>query len=223
MDKYEMLMKTLKKYPTLLKGIIDDMRKGETKKKKKELKKIVNERKAAAWSTFEKGGSLEDVGEILGVTRERARQILRKDPRYKTQLTANRKQRKELSRMRSLAEKECPGCKRHFFTPKVAPRTYCSVKCHGDHRRQVPYPEWVGDRPIQKKYYTKEEWRVLNNFKTKYSYHKHNEKRRAYARKQYRKQTERFRVYALRAKERRDYGHAITPIENPKRPDMMKD
>lgn len=174
----------------------------------------IKERNHQMVAMFRASHTLEDIAKDFNLTRERVRQILNYNmDDYDLQCEKNKATRKYTKKQDKLkVDQTCQfsECGKTFHN--VTDRKYCSKDCLRKSRSKIQYPDWVAGRPIQKKYFTEDEWRKINAFRAKAYYHANKEKQRKYASDRYKADPKRQYLYYKRCVERKKYGKAITPL-----------
>lgn len=186
-------------------------------------KQTQKERAREIFTLYSQGVSLEEVGKVHDITRERVRQILTHffPEKYKKQKQKNQHIYGE-KRITNRKQITCQNCQTSFIGARS--RKYCSYACF---RMNAPslrniYPDWVGERRIHKGNFTEDEWRIINNIRTKHYYHTHKEEQRKKRVEWMRKNKEKQSIFLKRCNERKKFGRAITPLLDPKNMDAIK-
>jgi len=124
------------------------------------LKEIKDKRAEGFFVQLSKGKTLDEIASVSNLTRERIRQILTKQDRarYKEIVLSNRSKRS----VPLTYEKTCARCNKKFVCKRLRPKKYCSLSCA--FKRINLYPEWIGNRSIVKKNFSKEGVHFTNFF-----------------------------------------------------------
>lgn len=195
---------------------------------KEHRQKVALGRATELFELYKSGMTLDKVGQVAGITRERVRQIITQFFPDEVKVIAYAHIHK--NPVTREVELICKQCGEKFIHIRKTLRhnsivKYCSLECKRKSQRYlIEYPEWVGTRAIRSDNFTKEEWKIINNLRCNSYYQRNKVVRAAKARAKYHKTDPEVRsVYQKRWHERMQYGHAITPIPNPKRPEVTKD
>lgn len=162
------------------------------------------------WEMYCSGMRLQQIGKEIGKTRERVRQILNKYYPDEYQLQKDENSVRRLIDRQTQVVSVCRHCGKE--SKAEHPRVYCSRVCLRAHMKKYEYPEWVGDRSIRRENFTKEEWKQINNFRTRMYYHTHREVQKKRIREYMKRTKERQYIYQKRCFERKIYGYAVTPL-----------
>lgn len=177
------------------------------------------ERATAMLEDYRNSHSLDEVAGHWAVSRERVRQILTYF--YKEEYMALKvKNAEKRHNEHVIKEYTCKHCKNKFFSDR--PKVYCSEAHKHDATRIIVYPDWVNGRSIVKKHFTEEEWREINRIRVNSYHHRHKEEMNRRQREWMKNNYERWKIYCIRSKERKAFGHALTALPNPKNIKAMK-
>lgn len=75
--------------------------------------------------------TLEEIGKVFHISRERVRQLISKDPRYQG----------VEQRIKPTLTKKCKTCGSEYFTKNVL-RKYCSINCVASKKKVIHDQEW---------------------------------------------------------------------------------
>lgn len=168
---------------------------------------------------YKSGVSQEKIGEKFGCTRQRVQQILIEyfSSEYDSAIIKHRDLGKAVTLEKRTKTLVCKNCSKSFtYVCIQRDKLYCTDSCANMSMSINQYPDWMNGRSIKKKNFTTEEWKTINRIKT-HSYYQRNKTVQAKKMKEYqRKNSKNQNIYNQRCRERKEFGHAITPLINPK-------